>query len=52
MVEDYTSAFLVSFGVLIFVGLLMIWSIWGLIGAGIVGAIADRVTVTLDRNRR
>ncbi len=51
MVEDYTGAFLVSFGVLIFVGLLMIWSIWGLIGASIVGAIADRVTVGLDRLR-
>ncbi|MEL7343807.1 MAG: hypothetical protein AAFN59_02985 [Pseudomonadota bacterium] len=52
MVENYTGAFLVSFGVILFMGLVAIWSVWGLIGAGVVGAIADRVTVHLERRRR
>lgn len=52
MVENYTNAFLVSFGILLFMALVVIWAIWGLIGAGVIGAIADRVTVEADRLRR
>ena len=49
-VEDYTSAFLVSFGVLIFMALFAIWALWGLLVAGIVSAIADRL-MTVDFRR-
>lgn len=52
LVEDYTTAFLVSLGVLVFTALVMIWAVWGLVGAGVVGAIADRVTVDINRRRR
>ena len=46
-VADYTSAFLVSFGVLVFMALFAIWAIWGLLVAGFVGWCADRL-MTLD----
>lgn len=42
-VVDYTSAFLVSFGVLVFMMLFAIWAIWGLIVAGLVSWGADRL---------
>lgn len=51
MVEDYTTAFLVSFGVLVFIALFGIWVFWGLLGAGLTGAIADRL-ITKDLRRR
>ncbi|MEM9709119.1 MAG: hypothetical protein AAF871_10030 [Pseudomonadota bacterium] len=47
MVENYTNAFLVTFGVLVFMALFGIWVIWGLIGAALTGAIADRL-ITKD----
>ena len=46
-VENYTAAFLASFGVLVFMALFAIWAIWGLIMAGIVSWIADRL-MTID----
>lgn len=47
MVEDYTNAFLVSFGVLTFLALFTIWAIWGLLVAGLVSWVADRL-MTVD----
>ena len=44
-VPDYTTAFLVSAGVLTFMALCTIWAIWGLIVAGLVSWGADRVMV-------
>lgn len=51
MVEDYTNAFLWSFGVLVFMALFGIWVIWGLLGAGLTGVIADRL-ITKDLRRK
>ena len=42
-VEDYTNAFLASFGVLVFIALFAVWAIWGLMVAGLVSWIADRL---------
>ena len=50
-VPDYTGAFLASFGVVVFMALFAIWAIWGLIAAGIVSWIADRL-MTIDFRRR
>jgi len=50
MVEDYTNAFLVSFGVLTFLALFTIWAIWGLLIAGLVSWVADRL-ITVDFRR-
>lgn len=47
MVEDYTNAFLVSAFVLTFIALFTIWAFWGLMMAGLVGWIADRL-ITVD----
>ncbi|MCV6595104.1 MAG: hypothetical protein OIF48_19315 [Silicimonas sp.] len=47
IVSDYTNAFLVTFGVIIFMILFAIWAIWGLIIAGLVGWGADRL-ITVD----
>lgn len=46
MVEDYTNAFLVSAFVLTFMALFTIWALWGLVIAGAVGWVADRLIVT------
>ena len=46
-VANYTNAFLVSFGVVVFLGLFAIWAIWGLIVAGLVSWMADRL-MTVD----
>ncbi len=42
-VENYTSAFLASIGVIVFMVLFAIWAVWGLIVAGLVSWIADRL---------
>ncbi len=42
-VENYTDAFLVAAGVLVFMVLFAIWAIWGLIVAGLVSWGADRL---------
>lgn len=47
MVEDYTTAFLVSAYVLTFMALFAIWALWGLVMAGLVGWVADRL-MTVD----
>lgn len=53
MVEDYTNAFLVSAGVLVFLMLFTIWAIWGLIIAGLVSWGADRlITVDIGGRKR
>ena len=49
-VENYTNAFLVSFGVLLFIGLFAIWAIWGLVIASLFGWVADRL-ITVDFRR-
>ncbi|MDJ1007899.1 MAG: hypothetical protein QNJ13_08750 [Paracoccaceae bacterium] len=51
VVENYTNAFLWSFGVLVFMALFGIWVVWGLLGAALTGAIADRL-ITKDFRRR
>ncbi len=50
-VEDYTNAFLASFGVIVFMVLFAIWAIWGLIVAGVISWVADRL-MTLGAGRR
>ncbi|CAN0606289.1 unnamed protein product [Ectocarpus sp. 12 AP-2014] len=47
MVEDYTDAFLVAAGVLVFMVLFGIWAIWGLVMAGLFSWGADRL-ITID----
>lgn len=49
-VENYTNAFLASFGVLVFLFLFTIWAIWGLIVAALISWIADRL-MTVDFRR-
>lgn len=51
LVENYTNAFLVSFGVLVFMALFGIWVVWGLLGAALTGAIADRL-ITKDFRKK
>jgi len=41
-VEDFTNAFLVSFGFLVFAALFAIWSLWGLLVALLVSWAMDR----------
>ncbi len=50
-VENYTNAFLVSAGVLVFMILFAIWAIWGLLVAGLVSWGADRL-MTVDLKPR
>ena len=50
MVEDYSTPFFVSAFVLCFMGLFVIWAVWGLIGAILVGWVADRL-ITVDFRR-
>lgn len=46
-VENYTSAFLFSAWVLVFMALFAIWAIWGLIMAALISWGADRL-MTVD----
>ena len=46
-VENYTTAFLWSAFVVVFMVLFAIWAIWGLIVAGLVSWVADRL-MTVD----
>ncbi len=46
-VDDYTNAFLVSAGVLVFMALFTIWAFWGLLIAGLISWVADRL-ITID----
>lgn len=50
-VDDYTNAFLVSAGVLLFMVLFAIWALWGLLVAGLVSWAADRL-ITVDLRSR
>ena len=50
-VQNYTNAFLASFGVIVFMVLFAIWAIWGLLIAGLLSALADRL-MTVDFRRR
>ena len=50
-VQNYTNAFLASFGVIVFMILFAIWAVWGLLVAGLIGALADRL-MTVDFRRR
>lgn len=47
MVEDYTDAFLVAAGVLVFMVLFGIWALWGLVMTALVSWGADRL-ITVD----
>lgn len=52
-VENYTNAFLVSAGVLLFMVLFAIWAIWGLLIAALISWGADRlITVDLRPRKR
>jgi hypothetical protein len=52
-VTNYTDAFLVSFGVIVFMALCAIWAIWGLLIAGLISWVADRlITVDFRGNAR
>ena len=46
-VQDYTTAFLVSAGVVTFMVLFAIWAVWGLMIAGLISWVADRL-MTVD----
>jgi hypothetical protein len=48
---NFTTAFLVSFGLLVFMALFTIWVIFGLIIAGLVSWLADRIMTVDFRNR-
>ena len=50
-VQNYTNAFLASFGVIVFMILFAIWAVWGLLVAGLLSALADRL-MTVDFRRR
>lgn len=51
-VENYTNAFLVSGFVVVFMTLCAIWAVWGLLMAGLVSWVADRImTKDLPLNR-
>lgn len=51
MVEDYTTPFLVSTFVLVFMALLAIWAVWGLIAALVLGWLADIAMIRISRHR-
>ena len=42
-VEDFTAAFLVSFGVLVFMALFAVWAAWGLPAAILAALAGDRL---------
>ena len=46
---DYTTAFLVSAFMVVWFALLVIWAIWGLLAAGGVSWVADRVMILSRR---
>ena len=51
-VEDFTTPFLWSAFVVVFMALFVIWAFWGLIVAGLVSWVADRLmTVDLRSGR-
>lgn len=50
--DDYTNAFLVSFGVIVFMALFAIWAFWGLIVAALVSWGADRLMTVDFRGRK
>ncbi len=49
-VEDFTNAFLASFGVIVFMVLFAIWAVAGLVFAALFSWIADRL-MTVDFRR-
>lgn len=51
-VPDYTKPFLVSAFVVVFIALFTIWAIWGLLIAGLVSWVADRLMTVDFRGRR
>lgn len=46
---DYTAAFLVSFGMCLFVGLIIVWALWGFAAAVICGVLGDRLIAARAR---
>lgn len=49
-VEDFTTPFLWSFLVVIFMGLFAIWTIWGIIAAALTGWVVDRCITVGERS--
>lgn len=49
-VADYTNAFLVSAGFLVFMALFVIWAFWGLVMAALISWGADRLMTVDFRN--
>lgn len=49
-VEDYTNAFLVSAFFVVFMVLFTVWAIWGLIIAGLISWVADRLVMNLRKS--
>ena len=47
--DNYTDAFLVSAGVLVFMVLCAIWAFWGFVLAALISWCADRL-ITIDLN--
>ena len=51
-VENYTTPFLVSAFVVVFIALFTIWAVWGLLAAGLVSWVADRLMTVDIQHRR
>lgn len=51
-VENYTTPFFVSAFVVVFIALFTIWAIWGLLIAGLVSWVADRLMTVDFRPKR
>lgn len=49
MVEDYTTPFLVSAFVVVFIALFIIWAIWGILVALGLGWATDKIMLRLRR---
>jgi hypothetical protein len=49
VVPDYTNAFLVSAFVVVWLALCVVWAIWGLLAAGGLSWIADRLMILRRR---
>lgn len=47
-VEDFTVPFLIVSGVLCWIGLVVIWAIWGMVGAVLGAFAADRMIPMRD----
>ena len=51
VVEDYTDAFLVTFCMIVFMALGIVWAVYGFVAALVLGVAAFRGLAWLDRRR-